>query len=126
MNAAIAVSRILYRYATAAIICLCDQNPGLFAPRATARPLFGLAAGGVYRAAEVPFLPGGLLPHPFTLTAVSGGGLLSVALVFLRNMVRSTPLFKGAPRSMQSGLSSTGIEIPAAIARDQDVSIILI
>ena len=67
-NAADTVSRIPYRLAAAAIICLCDQNPELITPRATARPLFGLAAGGVYHAAELSLPPGGLLPHPFTLT----------------------------------------------------------
>jgi len=34
-------------------------------PRA---PLFGLAPGGVYRAAECYHRRGALLPHPFTLT----------------------------------------------------------
>lgn len=51
---------------------------------------------------------GGLLPHPFTLTLCPGaeGGLLSVALAFLRRMVRSILLFKRTPCSAQSGLSS--------------------
>ena len=45
-------------------------------------PLFGLAPGGVCRAAECCHRRGALLPHPFTLTApLRGvGGLLSVAL----------------------------------------------
>ena len=47
--------------------------------------LFGLAPGGVYRAADCYQLRGALLPHPFTLTGASVsrrlGGLLSVALV---------------------------------------------
>ncbi len=43
--------------------------------------LFGFAPGGVYRAAPVTRARGGLLLHPFTLTAPKGrGGLLSVAL----------------------------------------------
>ena len=48
--------------------------------------LFGLAPGGVYRAAECYHRRGALLPHPFTLTVLCGvtrgdlGGLLSVAL----------------------------------------------
>ena len=66
---AIAVSRILYRLAAAAIICLCDQNPEFITPRATTHSLFGLAAGGVYHAAKLSLLPGRLLPYPFTLTA---------------------------------------------------------
>ena len=122
MNAADAVSRIPYRLAAAAIICLCDQNPELITPRATARSLFGLAAGGVYHAAELSLPPGGLLPHPFTLTGENSGGLLSVALVLPQNMVCGTPLFKGAPRSVQSGLSSTpAMKSGAAIARVHSV-----
>jgi hypothetical protein len=39
-----------------------------------------LAPGGVYRAAQVTLGAGGLLHHRFTLTPVTGGGLLSVAL----------------------------------------------
>jgi hypothetical protein len=49
-----------------------------------ARPLLGLAPGGVYRAARVAPGAGALLPHRFTLTrpslALRSGGLLSVAL----------------------------------------------
>ena len=69
-NTSAAVSRILYRLAAAAIICLCDQNPEFITPRATAHSLFGLAAGGVYHAVMLSQSPGGLLPHPFTLTAL--------------------------------------------------------
>ena len=69
MDILTAVSRILYRFAAAAIICLCDQNPGFITSRATAHPLFGLAAGGVYHAVQLSLPPGGLLPHPFTLTS---------------------------------------------------------
>ena len=69
-NTLTAVSRILYRLAAAAIICLCDQNPEFITPRATAHSLFGLAAGGVYHAVMLSQSPGGLLPHPFTLTAL--------------------------------------------------------
>src|SRR2546423_4128789 len=46
-------------------------------------PLFGLAPGGVCRAARVAPGAGALLPHRFTLacaTEVAIGGLLSVAL----------------------------------------------
>src|SRR5437016_12762380 len=42
--------------------------------------LFGLAPSGVYRAGVVTHAAGELLPHRFTLTALAGGGLLSVAL----------------------------------------------
>ncbi len=57
--------------------------PGTQAERATPRPLFGLAAGGVCRAARCYQEPGALLPHRFTLACAAGaaiGGLLSVAL----------------------------------------------
>lgn len=50
------------------------------APETGAALLFGLALGGVYRAGPVTWAAGGLLHHPFTLTALVGGGLLSVAL----------------------------------------------
>ena len=43
-------------------------------------PLFGLAPGGVYRAAVCYQPRGALLPHLFTLTGLSPGGLFSVAL----------------------------------------------
>ncbi len=44
-------------------------------------PLFGLAPGGVYRAAACCHLRGALLPHLFTLTGtLPRGGLFSVAL----------------------------------------------
>src|SRR3954466_13511334 len=68
----------------------CRQRPGAAypgtrassprtSPQTLARPL-GLAPGGVYRATPVTWGAGGLLHHRFTLTTVSGGGLLSVAL----------------------------------------------
>ena len=65
--------------------------------------------------------PGGLLPHLFTLTRTNPGGMLSVALAFLRRIVRSILLFKRTPCSMQSGLSSTARRRtpPAAIARNR-------
>ncbi len=43
-------------------------------------PLFGLAPGGVYRAANCYQPRGALLPHLFTLTGHTPGGLFSVAL----------------------------------------------
>ena len=62
------------------------------------------------------------------------GGILSVALVFPRLIVRGIPLFKGTPCSMQSGLSSAGkrtahiaarLTLPAAIARGHMFQIII-
>ena len=46
----------------------------------TSASLFGLAPDGVCRAAGCCHLRGALLPHPFTLTGLMSGGLLSVAL----------------------------------------------
>jgi len=43
-------------------------------------PLFGLAPGGVYRAANCYQSRGALLPHHFTLTDSEVGGIFSVAL----------------------------------------------
>ena len=43
-------------------------------------PLFGLAPGGVYRAASCCQSRGALLPHLFTLTDPRVGGIFSVAL----------------------------------------------
>ncbi len=42
--------------------------------------LFGLAPGGVYLATDCYQPRGALLPHHFTLTGLSSGGMLSVAL----------------------------------------------
>jgi hypothetical protein len=42
--------------------------------------IHGLSAPGVYLATDVATDTGGLLPHPFTLTSLAKGGLLSVAL----------------------------------------------
>ena len=67
------------------------------------------------------YRPVGSYPTLSPLPEDIPGGLLSVALVLLQNIVCSTPLFKGAPCSVQSGLSSTGKDVPAAIARDQNV-----
>src|SRR6056297_53850 len=55
--------------------------PGCSAGRAMAS-LFGLASGGVYRAADGYPRRGALLPHLFTLTdgPKAAGGLFSVAL----------------------------------------------
>ena len=86
------ISRILFRNPQgmpAAIICLRDQNPELVTLRAAARSLFGLAAEGVC------LCDGALAYHPVgsypTFSPLPGcpGGLLSVALSFLRLMVRS-------------------------------------
>lgn len=77
--------------------------PGFSAGR-TNEPLFGLAPGGVYRAASCYQSRGALLPHPFTLTCARKraiGGLLSVALV-----VSFLPRRYLAPCPMEPGLSS--------------------
>jgi len=42
--------------------------------------LLGLAPGGVCLAGDITAAAGGLLHHPFTLTPLARGGLLSVAL----------------------------------------------
>jgi hypothetical protein len=56
-------------------------GPPSIARAGAAPPLpLDLAPGGVYRAAQVTLGAGGLLHHRFTLTPVTGGGLLSVAL----------------------------------------------
>jgi len=57
---------------------LCSSPIGEVALRRT--PLFGLAPGGVYRAADCYQPRGALLPHLFTLTGLAPGGLFSVAL----------------------------------------------
>src|SRR5262249_58998449 len=61
----------------------CDR-PGSQTTRATSPPLFGLAPGGVWRAAPVTRDAGALLPHRFTLASSARerqiGGLLSVPL----------------------------------------------
>ena len=93
-----AVSRILYRLAAAAIICLCDQNPEFITPRATTHSLFGLAAGGVYHAVKLSHSPGGLLPHPFTLTSGCPGAVCSLLHWSFRGISSTAPLFsKGLP-----------------------------
>ena len=73
--------------ARATIISLGRRLPGVSSgltrePRA-GHPnalLFGLAPGGVCQAGAVTRAAGELLPHRFTLTALAGGGLFSVAL----------------------------------------------
>src|SRR5262245_7135811 len=81
-------------------------QPGNQARRATSLPLFGLAPGGVCRAAPVTGGTGELLPHRFTLTGIlsDSGGLLSVALSFGIAPAGSYP----APRPAELGLSSDG------------------
>jgi len=44
-------------------------------------PLFGLAPGGVYRAAACCQTRGALLPHPFNLTARLASGLAVCSLL---------------------------------------------
>ena len=87
-------------------------------------PIWSCCGRSLPRSEVLTFTRWALTPpfHPYQ--RLPAGGLLSVALVFLRNIVRSTLLFKRAPRSMQSGLSSAGKILPAAIARDQNVPFI--
>ena len=68
-------------------------------------PLFGLAPGGVCRAAECCHRRGALLPHPFTLTAPFAGGL---AVCFLLHFpwARAPQALPGA-LPWEPGLSST-------------------
>ena len=80
-------------------------NPGDEPEQAHLPPLFGLAPGGVYRAAAVAGARGALLPHPFALTRPKTGRMLSVALSL-------TPLAARPPGvtrhrcSVEPGLSS--------------------
>src|SRR5262245_50892848 len=118
-----AVSRILSAaFAAVAIISLgpalprasCDR-PGSQTTRATSPPLFGLAPGGVWRAAPVTRDAGALLPHRFTLASSARerqiGGLLSVPL-----SVGSLPLgVTQHPCPAEFGLSSDRPEGPSAI-----------
>ena len=73
---------------TAAIICLCDQNPGLERREQRLVPYLVLLREEFTLRSGFRTTPGGLLPHPFTLTAPRGGGILSVALVFPRHIFR--------------------------------------
>jgi len=68
------------RSAQAAYPQMCGNN--FSSPRALGRALciFGLAAGGVYHGRLSHPKRGALLPHHFTLTGISPGGIFSVAL----------------------------------------------
>ena len=71
MVKAITVSRILYLPVNrkAATICLCDQNPELDnAEERRLVPYLVLLREEFTCAARLPAMPGGLLPHHFTLT----------------------------------------------------------
>ncbi|TWT54529.1 hypothetical protein Pla22_21760 [Rubripirellula amarantea] len=57
-----------------------DTSFGPKPDRVSSSILFGLAPDGVYLADRVTSTAGALLPHRFTLTTASRGGLLSVAL----------------------------------------------
>ncbi len=108
-----AVSRILYRLAAAAIICLCDQNPEFITPRATTHSLFGLAAGGVYHAVKLSHSPGGLLPHPFTLTSGCPGAVCSLLHWSFRGISSTAPLFsKGLPALCSPDFPQREINFP--------------
>ncbi|GEM_PF-3373809 len=61
-------------------------------------------------------LPGGLLPRLFTLAALSGGGMFSVALSFPRNVVRGI-LQRRTSCTAESGLSSPATPFSASPER---------
>src|SRR5690242_1041111 len=91
---------------------MLNAERSTFARRAASLPLFGLAPGGVCRAASVTGDTGELLPHRFTLTAGArgtGGGLFSVAL-----SLGSLPLgVTQHPALVELGLSSGPVSRPA-------------
>ncbi len=66
-------------------------------------PLFGLAPGGVYRAAECCHPRGALLPHPFTLAGAEALRRSALCCTFRR---LTPPRCYLAPRPMEPGLSS--------------------
>ena len=130
-DAPAAVSRILCSPRTeAAIICLCDQNPGLIAPRATASsPIWSCCGRGLPCDAAFADAPGGLLPRLFTLAsdaseAVSflwhwpSRGIWSAVSFFSKGLpALCSPDFPQRPRS----------ELPAAAtARSRHIPIDLL
>ena len=83
-------------------------HPGRGRKTAHARPLFGLAPGGVYRAGPVASPAVGSYPTLSPLPPTRGGGLLSVALSLgLRRAAVSR-----RPVSLEPGLSSS-MPLPA-------------
>lgn len=71
----------------------------------TCAPLFGLAPGGVYRAAACYHPRGALLPHPFTLTCALAGHRRSALCGTFRRL--APPRHYLAPCPVEPGLSST-------------------
>jgi len=84
--------------------CACSDLPGNSAGHAIV-PLFGLAPGGVYRAAKCCHPRGALLPHLFTLTCAPKGHRRYVFCGTFRRL--APPRRYLAPCPMEPGLSST-------------------
>ncbi len=117
-----AISRVLSR----AIIHLGRPSPAASSnlpgsPLGTGgyTPLFGLAPGGVYRAADCYQPRGALLPHLFTLTGLAPGGLFSVALSMgsrppgvTWRPVRRSPDFPLRPDGNSDCLADSGVSGP--------------
>ena len=92
------ISRVLYAsngyvatiYLGRQLLVASSSLPESQAARTEPSPLFGLAPGGVCLAGQVTLAAGALLPHRFTLTPVSRGGLLSAALSLVSRPVGVT------------------------------------
>jgi len=96
-NEAPAISRILFPFARAATICLCDQYPGFKRREQRLIPYLVLLREGFAKTERITPAPGGLLPRLFTLAGFASGGLFSAALSFPGRIVPGIPLFKGLP-----------------------------
>ena len=92
-----AISRILFSFARAATICLCDQYPGFKRCEQQLIPYLVLLREGFAKTERITPAPGGLLPRLFTLAGFASGGLFSAALSFPGRIVPGIPLFKGLP-----------------------------
>ena len=85
-----AVKRVATIYLGRRLLAASSSLPESRAVRTEPSSLFGLAPGGVYLASQVTLAAGALLPHHFTLTAVSCGGILSAALSLVSRPVGVT------------------------------------
>ena len=122
------VSRILYLLFAkeAATICLCDQNPELITPESDGSfPIWSCCGRSLHLRHAFRRCPVGSYPtfSPLLRQENFPERYISVALVFLRNIVRSILLFKRTPCSLQSGLSSEKVlqakKIPQCFFRDR-------
>ena len=98
------VSRILYLLFAkeAAAICLCDQNPELITPESDGSfPIWSCCGRSLHLRHAFRHCPVGSYPtfSPLLRKENFPGRYVSVALVFLRNIVRSILLFKRTPCS---------------------------